>query len=218
MRLHWSPRSPFVRKVMVSAHELGLADQIVIEPTVVAMTKPNLSLLADNPLGKIPTLLLDDGTVLYDSLVICEYLDALAGDGLAGAGFEGDRRAGPRLFPATGPARWTALTWHALGDGLMDTLVLWRNERDKPQPRQTQEWLAAFELKTGATLGRIGALVPALDAAPFGIGHIAIGCALSYLDFRFAGLRWRDGCDGLAAWHAAFEARPSVRATQVVDA
>ncbi len=78
MKLHWSPRSPFVRKVMVSAHELGVADRIQTVRTVVQMDKPNPVLLADNPLGKIPTLVLDDGTTLYDSLTICEYLDSMA--------------------------------------------------------------------------------------------------------------------------------------------
>jgi len=203
VKLHWSPRSPFVRKVMVAAHELGVADGIETVRTVVAMTQPNLGLLSDNPLGKIPTLVLDDGTAIYDSLTICEYLDALHG---------------PRLFPAAGPARWTALTWHALGNGLLDLLVLWRNERDKPQKRQTPEWLAGFALKTMATLDRLQAMAPALDAAPFGIGHVAVGCALSYLDFRFATLGWRTGRPELAAWHAGFEARPSVLATQAADA
>lgn len=117
MKLYWSPRSPFVRKVLVAVHELGLADRIGIVATPVAMTLPNAGLLRDNPLGKIPALVLDDGTVVHDSLVICECLDALAG---------------PRLFPPPGPARWTALTRHALGNGMRDMLVLWRNERDKP--------------------------------------------------------------------------------------
>jgi len=202
VKLHWSPRSPFVRKVMIAAHELGVADRIETVRTVVAMSKPNRGLLQDNPLGKIPTLVLDDGTVLFDSLTICEYLDSLGG---------------PRLFPA-GPQRWTALTRHALGTGLLDTLILWRNERDKPEGRQTPEWLAAFELKTAASLDRLETMVPELEAAPFGIGHIAIGCALSYLDFRFTGYGWRHGRGRLAAWHEAFEARPSVQATQVVDA
>lgn len=203
VKLHWSPRSPFVRKVMIAAHELEVADGIETVRTVVAMTQPNLGLLPDNPLGKIPTLVLGDGTAIYDSLTICEYLDALHG---------------PRLFPVAGPARWTALTWHALGNGLLDLLVLWRNERDKPQERQTPKWLAGFALKTTATLDRLQAMAPALEAAPFGIGHVAIGCALSYLDFRFAALGWRTGRPELAAWHAGFEARPSVRATQVADA
>lgn len=203
MKLHWSPRSPFVRKVMVAAHELGLADRIQTVRTVVAMTRPNLDLLPDNPLSKIPTLVLDDGTAIYDSLTICEYLDSLDG---------------PRLFPAAGPARWTALTWHALANGLLDTLILWRNERDKPLPQQTPEWLAAFATKTTASLDRLQGMTPALDAAPLGIGHIAIGCALSYLDFRFPDLAWRNDRAALATWHNAFEARPSMLATEAVDA
>ena len=105
MKLHWSPRSPFVRKVMVAAHELGLADRIDRVRTVVRMIQPNADLLPDNPLSKIPTLVLADGTVLFDSVVICEYLDALAGGGT--------------LFPPSGPERWTALARHALANGLL---------------------------------------------------------------------------------------------------
>ena len=201
MKLHWSPRSPFVRKVMIAAHELGVADRIETVRTMVAMTKPNEVLLLDNPIGKIPTLVLDDGTAIFDSLVICEYLDSLTG---------------PRLFPAAGPARWAALTGHALAQGLLDALILWRNERDKPEGRQTPEWLSAFAVKTTATLDRFEAMVPAEDA--FGISEITMGCALSYLDFRFPDLEWRRGRDRLAAWHVTFEARPSVKATMVVDA
>ena len=201
MKLHWSPRSPFVRKVMIAAHELGVAAQITTVRTVVQMTKANPELLRDNPLGKIPTLMLDDGTALYDSLTICEYLDTLAG---------------PKLFPPAGKARWTALTHHALGQGFMDALILWRNERDKPHEQQSREWIASFGTKTAATLDYLESLP--LTAAPFNIGHIAIGCALGYLDFRFAALEWRRGRDHLAAWQAAFDARPSVLATAVVDA
>src|SRR6476620_2299768 len=113
MKLHWSPRSPFVRKVMVFAHETALVDRLNCVRTVVAMKAPNAALLPDNPLSKIPTLVLDDGTALYDSGVICEYLDTL--------------HAGPFLFPAQGPARWTALRRQALGDGLLDFLLLWRH-------------------------------------------------------------------------------------------
>ena len=141
MKLHWSPRSPFVRKVMIAAHELGLADRIATVRTVVQMDRPNPALLPDNPIGKIPTLVLDDGTALYDSLTICEYLDGLGGG---------------RLFPAPGPARWTALTQHALGNGLLDLLILWRNERDKPAGQQTQAWLDAFAVKTASALGSYG--------------------------------------------------------------
>src|SRR5262245_58327184 len=105
MKLHWSPRSPYVRKAMACAHELGLVGRIEKIRSVVAMTKPNADVMKDNPLGKIPTLLLDDGSVLYDSTAICEYFD---------------QQAGGKLFPPAGPARWEALRWHALGDGMLD--------------------------------------------------------------------------------------------------
>ena len=203
MRLHWSPRSPFVRKVMIAAHELGLAGRIETVRTVVQMSKPNADLLADNPLSKIPTLVLDDGTRLFDSLTICEYLDSLGGN---------------RLFPPAGPARWKALTGHALGNGFLDLLILWRNERGKPATQQTPAWLDSFAVKTRATLDRLEAMAADLGAAPVGIGHIAIGCALSYADFRFADLGWREGHPGITAWYASFAQRPSVLATGIVDA
>ncbi len=204
IKLHWSPRSPFVRKVMVAAHELGLADRIDTVRTVVRMAQPNTDLLPDNPLSKIPTLVLADGAVLIDSAVICEYLDALAG--------------GNKLFPPSGPERWTALARHALGNGLLDILILWRNERDKPEEKRTPELLDSFAVKTGAALDRLERDAPALSAEPFGIGHIAVGCCLSYLDFRFPDLDWRGGHPALAAWHEAFRARPSAQATEIVDA
>src|ERR1700684_787477 len=115
MKLHWSPRSPFVRKVMVVVHELGLADRITCVRTVAASTKPHAELMQDNPLSKIPTLVLDDGMVIYDSPGICEYLDSLDG--------------APKLHPQKPKARITALCRQALGDGFLDLLVLTRNER-----------------------------------------------------------------------------------------
>lgn len=200
--LHWSPKSPFVRKVMIAAHELGLVDRLTLVRSVAAMTRTNPAIMADNPLNKIPTLVLADGTPMFGSVVICEYLDALAGDG--------------QLFPAA-PERWTALTRHALGDGLLDLLILWRNERDKPAERQTPEWLEAFAAKVAASLDRLEAQAPALGDTAFDIGHIAVGCALSYLDFRFADLDWRGGRPALAAWFEAFRTRPSAVATEVAD-
>jgi glutathione S-transferase len=202
MRLHWSSRSPFVRKVMVAAHETGLAGRIERIPTLVAPTLRNPEVLARNPLGKIPTLVLEDGSALFDSGVICEYLDGL--------------HAGPPLFPPAGPARIAALRWQALGTGYCDMLLLWRAERAREAPLATM--LEGFALKHAAVLAALEAEAPALAAAPFGIGHIAIGCALSYLDFRYAETEWRAGHPALAAWHAAFRARPSVQATEHVDA
>jgi glutathione S-transferase len=204
MKLHWSPRSPFVRKVMIAAHELGLVERIELVRSVADMKRPNAAIMADNPLSKIPTMTLGNGEPIFDSVVICEYLDDLAGGG--------------RLFPVRGPDRWRAQTWHALATGLLDVLILWRNERDKPEERQTPEWLAAFATKANASLDRLETLVPLLDEARFGIGHIAIGCALGYLDFRFTSLDWRTKRPALAAWQTQFKARPSAIATEARDA
>lgn len=203
MKLHWSPRSPFVRKVMIFAHEAGLAGRIERVRTVVAMGKPNAALMRDNPLSKLPTLVLDDGRALFDSYVICEYLDGL--------------HAGAPLVPKSGPRRWEALRWHALGNGLLDLLVLWRNERDREPQQQLRDLLDAFASKNSATLALLEREAPALEAAPFGIGHIAIACALGYLDFRFPDLDWRSAHPRIAAWHAAVSQRPSVRETAPAD-
>ena len=188
---------------MVAAHELGLAGKIECVRSVAAMGKPNPAIMLDNPLSKIPALVLADGTVLADSAVIVEYLDSLAGGG--------------RLLAPTGRQRWLVLSRQALADGLLDMLVLWRNERAKPAGRQTHEWLDAFAIKTAATLDRLEAEAGALESEPFAIGHIAVGCALSYLDFRFPDLAWRAGRPRLAAWHATFADRPSAKATEIVD-
>jgi glutathione S-transferase len=201
MKLHWSPRSPFVRKVMIVAHERGLAERIARVRTVAAMTKPHAELMKDNPLSKIPTLVLDDGSVLYDSPVICEYLDSYDGN--------------PTLFPADAQARLIALRRQALGDGFLDLLVLTRNERERTQPSELH--LASAAARKAAVLKSLEQEADAFTAAPFGIGHIAIGCALCYLDFRFAEEEWRSNHPRIAAWHRAFAARPSVRATEPVD-
>lgn len=200
MKLHWSPKSPFVRKVMVCAHELGVVDRLTLVRSVAAMLKPNPQIMVDNPLSKIPTLVLDDGRVLYDSVVICEYLDDLAGGG---------------LFPRTGDARWQALQWHALGNGLLDALILWRNEREREVPLQAL--LDAFALKTEAALAVLEKDAAALEATPLDIGGVAIGCALGYADYRFDTLQWRARAPKLAAWFQALSERPSFVATQAVD-
>jgi glutathione S-transferase len=201
MKLHWSPRSPFVRKVMVVAHERGLVDRITCVRTVAATSKPHAELMKDNPLSKIPTLVLDDGTVIYDSPVISEYLDALEG--------------AAKLFPSEPRARLEALRRQALGDGFLDLLVLLRDERMRAQPSDAH--MASAAVRKAAILKSLEAEAPALAAAPFGIGQIAIGCALSYLDFRYADEDWRKDHSLLARWHASFAARPSVRATEPVD-
>ncbi len=203
MKLYWSSRSPFVRKVMIFAHECGLASHIECERTLVAMSKPNAALLQVNPTGKIPTLVLDDGSVLYDSTVICEYLDSL--------------HKGRLLFPQAGPSRWTALRRHALGNNLTDNLMLWRNEMLRPPAQQSAETLAAFELKVRNAVAALDREAAALANDPVSIGHVAIGCALGYIDFRFAHLGWRTGHDGIAGWYDEFAQRPSMTLTAHVD-
>ena len=202
MQLHWSPRSPYVRKVMIVAHELGLTERIATVRTVVGGTTAHLALMRDNPLGKIPTLVLEDGTILYDSPVICEYLDTL--------------HDSPKLFPPW-PARLTALRRLALGDGMLDIALAWLGERFRPAERQSPPHLALWETKIRACVDALEQEADALAADPFSIGHIAIGIALAYLDFRYADLAWRDGHPRLAAWHATFDARPSVLANPPVD-
>lgn len=200
MQLYYSPRSPFVRKTLVAIHELGLANRVEIVPTLVEMGRPNDALVALNPLGKIPTLVRDDGAVLYDSFVIIEHLD---------------RQAGSPLIPLDGEPRDWTLQNHALAHGLLEVLVLWRNERDKPVERQTQGWLANFEVKTQRVLDTAETMVPDYARRPFGLAHIALAVALSYLDFRFAHLDWRRDRAALAAWHETAAARPSMRATAI---
>jgi glutathione S-transferase len=126
MKLRHSAGSPFVRKVMVLAHEHGLVDRIELVPTAVSPVQGNEGLAPENPLMKVPSLVTDDGQTLFDSSVICEYLDNLASRG--------------KLFPAAGPARWTALRQQALGDGILDALILCRYETVRPDDKRWSGW------------------------------------------------------------------------------
>ena len=196
MKLHWSPKSPFVRKVMIVAHELDLLERIELVRSVAAMKQPNPAIMADNPLSKIPTLVLADGHALFESGVICEYLNELVD--------------GP-LFPGYGPGRWQALRWHALGDGLLDMLILWRNEREREAP--LQQLVDAFDRKTRAVLQRLEDEAAELDETAFAIGHVSLVCGLGYLDYRFDAFGWRSQAPRLSAWFGRMQQRPSVTAT-----
>jgi glutathione S-transferase len=200
LKLHWSPKSPYVRKVMICAHELGVVDRLELVRSVAAMLKPNVRLMEDNPLSKIPTLVRDDGFALFDSVVICEYLDDLA---------QGN------LFPKQGADKWQALRWHALGDGLLDALILWRNEREREVPLGTL--MEAFELKVRAALKVLDDEAQALAETDLSIGHVTIGCALGYLDYRFDTLGWRAIAPRLAEWQADIARRPSFQSTEPID-
>jgi glutathione S-transferase len=200
VKLFHAPTSPFVRKVMVVAQEAGLLDDIEIVFNAASPVNRDAVLTDANPLGKIPVLVLDDGTALYDSRVICEYLAS--------------RGVAPTLFPAHGPQRWEALTRQALSDGLLDAALTARYEAVmRPAEKQWPAWRAAQLAKIDGALRRIEAIVPTLDDT-LTIGTISMGCALGYLDFRFAELDWRKRCPQAALWFADFDTRPSMAATR----
>jgi glutathione S-transferase len=199
MKIFYSPASPYVRKCMVVAHELGLNDRIERLTSAAHPINRDRNIVPHNPLGKVPTLFTDDGTVLFDSRVICEYLNQLC-DG--------------HLFPKPGPARWNALVEQSLADGIMDAAVLARYETAvRPEALRWNDWTAGQLDKIACALAEIEK-----RSAGFGdrvdIGTITIGCALGYLDLRFASLAWRDKCPGAAAWYGKFGARASMVATR----
>lgn len=184
---------------MIVLHEVGLTDRVKTIRAVASMAKVNPDILKHNPLGKIPILLTPDQGAIYDSPVICEYLDGL--------------HLGTRLFPADPVDRILALRRQATGDGLLDLLLLLRNEVARPDGTPSPTYLAGFEQKVAAVLDALETEAPAFGQSAYGIGHIAIGCALGYLDFRFSDRDWRGGHPALAGWQAKFEARPSSLAT-----
>lgn len=202
MKLHWSPRSPFVRKVMIVLHETGQVDTVELSRNVVAVQLPTPeAVLADNPLGKIPALVIDDGRQLVDSKVICEYLDLQAGAG---------------LFPSDPRARMAHLNWQALADGMCDVLLIWRTELT----RETGPWdalVSGWRTKVRATMARFEAEAEDMAAVPFGIGHVALVAALGQLDFRWPDCAWRARFPRLAALEGALAARPSVALTAIKD-
>jgi glutathione S-transferase len=197
MKLHYALSSPYVHKVMLVAHECGLLDRIELVPTTAQTVIDDVR--GDNPLGQIPTLIIDDGTVLYDSLVIMEYLNHLSASG---------------LIPPPGPSRWPVLRNHALGQGVIDALNLRFNELRRPLNEQSPSWIAKKESETRRVLDvlEVEATAAGLsDDADF--GTLTIGCGLAYADRRWPGGEWRTGRTALAAWFERFAARPSMRDT-----
>lgn len=195
MKLLYSPTSPYARKVLVLAHEAGIG--LEVEAGSGSPTARNPKVAAQNPLGKIPVLLSDQGP-LYDSRVICQYLDTL--------------HQGRRLYPE-GAARFVALRREALADGLLDAALLARYETTRPEEKVWSDWYDGQVTKMKAALDQMETDLP--DAVD--IGAIAYGCALGYVDFRFAALNWRDSHPLLAAWEAEFAARPSMQATRIPE-
>jgi glutathione S-transferase len=189
MKLLSSPASPFVRKVRVAAGMKGVLDQIEVLPADTNKGDDNLNRL--NPLGKIPCLLTDSGAVLYDSPVICEYLDSLTPQ--------------PVLFPKSGAERFAVLTRGALGDGMLDAaLLLVYEKRFRPDGMQVAAWVDRQQSKIDRSLAQIAEGSLTWDKAP-DYGHVTLACALGYLDFRHEG-KWRGKAPKLVAWLERFAA------------
>ena len=197
MKLYHSPLSPYVRKVMVVAHETGLLDRIETVDGSGTPMAPNDGAVAANPLGKIPALVTDDGLTLYDSRVICRYLDRLAGAG---------------LYPS-GAAEFPVLQREALAEGMIDAALLTAYEwRLRPENLRFQPWVDGQRAKVMRGVDEFERRVDALSGA-LTIDKIALGCTLGYVDFRLGDLGWRDAHPRLAEWYDEFSARPSMKAT-----
>ena len=181
---------------MATAIESGVVADLELETT--NPWDPDTDVTVQNPIGKIPALTLPGGDVLFDSPVICEYLDSL--------------RDAPRLFPPEGAVRWRALTRMALADGLMDAAILRRREPMRPPDEQSPWWV---ERQLGIVERAIDAMEAEAEAYDgIDIGLLTTAISLSYLDFRMSDLAWRDGHPHLSAWYGRFSQRPSVQDTE----
>ena len=198
LTLYHSPTSPYVRKVMVLLHETGQVADVALVAASGTPLDPGSIPLALNPLGKVPALERPGGPAIYDSRVICRFLDD---------------RAGGRLYPAA-PRLWETLTLEATGDGILDAAILMVYEwRVRPEDRRHPDWVE----------GQWGKIARSLDAledrwishlyGPLDVGQVAVACALGYLDFRHGDRDWRKDRPALTAWYAKFAARDSMEAT-----
>lgn len=199
MKLFHSHTSPYVRKVMVVLHETSQLDDVVLESVLTTPYDPAEGLNAQNPLAKLPALERPDGVTLFDSRVICAFFDARANAGLYG---EGENH-------------WAKLTLEALGDGILDSALSMTYEaRMRPEDKQYAKWSEAQWAKIHDACAALNNHWMDHLNGPLNMGQIAVACALSYVDFRHDARGWRTGNDALANWYAAFNARPSMVATQ----
>ncbi|MFZ1662155.1 MAG: glutathione S-transferase [Paracoccaceae bacterium] len=199
MKLYHSPTTPFGRKVMVHLIETGRVNDVTVIAVAGTPTAPGNMPVDQNPLGKIPALVLDDGTAIYDSRVITRFLDD---------------RAGGMLYPA-GPELWQTLTLEATADGMLDAAILMVYEvRIRPEEKRFGDWVEAQWTKVARALDSLEARWADHLNGPIDMGQIAVACALSYLDFRHGDRNWRAGRPGLAGWYAAFSARGSMKQTE----
>jgi glutathione S-transferase len=186
MKIFYAATSPFVRKCLVCARELGLFDRLELLPAAAHPVNRDRALVSVNPLGKIPTLVTDEGTVLYDS----------------------------RLLPAQGASRWTVLAEQSLADGIMDAAVLTRYETAvRPENLRWNDWVTGQLDKVTCGLAAVEPRARGLGER-VDLGTIALGCALGYLDFRFAALGWREKYPDTAVWFDRFGKRDSMMSTR----
>ncbi|MEL7429081.1 MAG: glutathione S-transferase N-terminal domain-containing protein [Pseudomonadota bacterium] len=200
MKLWYSPASPFVRKVLILAHETGLIDRIELVNVTTTALDPDAGLAKANPLGKIPVLVLEDGMTVFDSTVICEYLDGL--------------HDGQRMLPASGTERLNVQVAHSLGHGIMETAVAIRYEQAlRPVEKQWDVWMDGQFLKITQALDVLetwrGAKIQDIH-----LGSIAVASALAYLDFRHGSLDWREGRPLLTQMLETFSKRTSMMETR----
>jgi glutathione S-transferase len=199
MKLAYSPTSPYVRKVMVLLHETGQLDDVTLETMHTTPIGPDATLLPKNPLGKVPALERDEGPTLYDSRVICAYLDD---------------RAGGKLY-GTGARHWDTLTLEATADGILDAALLMVYEtRMRPEGARMQEWVEGQWGKVERALSALNTRWMSHLQGPLDMGQIAVGCAVGYVEFRHGARNWRRGNDALSAWFDTFDSRPAMQATQ----
>lgn len=202
MKLYHSPTSPYVRKVMVLLHETGQTGAVAIEPAQTSPMAPAAGLAAKNPLMKIPALERDDGATLYDSRVICAFLDDRAQAGMYGSGAR----------------RFEILTLEATADGILDAaLTLTYENRLRPEGMRWDDWMETQWSKVTSGCAALNTRWLSHLSGPLDMGQIAVACALGYLDFRHDARNWRHGCEALSAWYGRFADRESMRATVPAD-
>lgn len=199
MKLAYSPTSPYVRKVMVVLHETGQLDDVTLTGITTTPLAADEALLPSNPLGKVPALERPEGPALYDSRVICAYLNDRAKGSLYGKGSR----------------HWDILTLEATADGILDAaLAMTYEARMRPEGKQMPEWVDGQWAKVARACAALNTRWMSHLSGPLDMGQIAVGCALAYVDFRHDARGWRKGNDGLAAWFETFDSRPSMAATR----
>ena len=202
-RLYWSSRSPFVRKALIAAHEVGVGDRIELIETYVTGKLAVPEIEAVNPLGQLPTLVTATGEIVFGSDTIIDFLDSVYG--------------GHRLIPTDYPRRLDVLRRTAIAQGMKEKLLRWLLMRASPPALKDEDQIAAYSRSLDISLAALEASVAEWGDQPVDAGHVGLAAALGYMDFRFAAHGWRENRPGLSAWHATFAARPSYILTEFVD-